>query len=155
MNIPVPAGPLAQSRRATVRRGSHSRTIAASYLFMLPSLLVIGVFMFWPIGQIVWFSLHNWSFIATDQPWIGLDNYHQLANDSRFWGDLRNTLLFTAVVVPASVLLPLPAAVALTGRLRGRAFFRAAYFLPAVSSYAVMSIVWLLLLQPDIGLLAH
>lgn len=122
---------------------------------MLPSLLVIGVFMFWPIGQIVWFSLHNWSFIATDQPWTGLDNYHQLANDSRFWGDLCNTLLFTAVVVPASVLLPLPAAVALTGRLRGRALFRAACFLPAVSSYAVMSIIWLLLLQPDIGLLAH
>lgn len=131
------------------------RTIFVSYLFLLPSLLVISIFMFWPIIQIVWFSLHQWSFIATDQPWIGANNYHQLANDSRFWGDLRNTLLFTVGVVPASVLLSLPVAVALNRRLRGRAFFRAAYFLPAVSSYAVMAIVWLLLLQPDIGLLAH
>ena len=122
---------------------------------MLPSLLVICVFMFWPIAQIVWFSLHNWSFIAADQPWVGAGNYRQLANDARFWGDLRNTLLFTAAVVPASVLLPLPVAVALNRRLPGRALFRAACFLPAVSSYAVLSIVWLLLLQPDIGLLAH
>ncbi|HEY8287229.1 MAG TPA: sugar ABC transporter permease [Chloroflexota bacterium] len=150
-HAPVPLA----ARRRLLRPHGRVRAILASYLFMLPSLLVIGIFMFWPIIQIVWFSLHQWSFIATDHPYVGADNYRQLANDSRFWGDLHNTLLFTVGVVPASVLLPLPVAVALNRRLRGRAFFRAAYFLPAVSSYAVMAIVWSLLLQPDIGLLSR
>jgi multiple sugar transport system permease protein len=155
MSTALTAAPMRSGRGHVFRRGGPVHTVFVSYLFLLPSLLIITVFMFLPIVQIIWFSLHNWSFIATDQPWVGLDNYRQLANDSRFWGDLRNTMFFTVVVVPASVLLPLPVAVALNRPLRGRAFFRAAYFLPAVSSYAVMAIVWLLLLQPDIGLLAH
>jgi len=132
-----------------------ARRIMVGYLFLLPSLAVIGVFMLWPIVQIVWYSLHQWSFVATDHPFVGADNYRQMVGDSRFWGDLRNTALFTAGVVPASVLLPLPVAVALHRKLRGRAFFRAAYFLPAVSSYAIVAIVWSLLLQPDIGLLSY
>lgn len=144
---------------AAYRRRSHmrglARRIVVGYLFLLPSLVVIGVFMLWPIAQVVWFSLHQWSFIAADHPFVGLGNYNQLAGDTRFWNDLRNTLLFTVVVVPASVILPLPIAAALHRRLPGRAFFRAAYFLPAVSSYAIVAIVWMLLLQPDIGLLSY
>ncbi len=144
----------ARRRRPWPLRGT-ARRVAVGYLFLLPSLAVIGVFMLWPIVQIVWYSLHQWSFVATDHPFVGADNYRQMAGDSRFWGDLRNTALFTLGVVPASVLLPLPVAVALHHKLRGRALFRAAYFLPAVSSYAIVAIVWSLLLQPDIGLLSY
>ena len=150
--IAVPAA--APRRRPWPPRGV-ARRIMVGYLFLLPSLAVIGVFMLWPIVQIVWYSLHQWSFVATDHPFVGADNYSQMIGDSRFWGDLRNTALFTAGVVPASVLLPLPVAVALHRKLRGRALLRAAYFLPAVSSYAIVAIVWSLLLQPDIGLLSY
>ncbi len=144
-----------RERHVWPRRRSMARRVLVAYLFLLPSLVIITVFMLWPIAQIVWFSLHQWSFIETDHPWVGMDNYHQLAGDSRFWNDLRNTVLFTLGVVPASVILPLPVAVALHRRLTGRALFRAAYFLPAVSSYAIVAIVWMLLLQPDIGLLSY
>lgn len=148
---PVPGAYGRQGRhlRAMVRR------ILVGYTFLLPSLLVIGVFMLWPIAQIVWYSLHQYSFISTDNPFVGLDNYRQLGGDSRFWNDLRNTAIFTAGVVPAGIILPLPIAAALHTRLPGRALFRAAYFLPAVSSYAIVAIVWMLLLQPDIGLLSY
>ena len=147
--------PAARRRRRLFRVHGTARKILVGYLFLLPSLVVIAVFMLWPIAQIAWFSLHQWSFIATDHPFVGLDNYGQLAGDGRFWNDLRNTAFFTVVVVPASVILPLPVAVALRRRLFGRTIFRAAYFLPAVSSYAIVSIVWMLLLQPDIGLLSY
>jgi len=116
-------------RRPWPLRGTPRR-VAVGYLFMLPSLVVIGVFVLWPIAQIVWYSLHQWSFIATDHPFVGADNYRQMADDSRFWGDLRNTALFIVGVVPASVLLPLPVAVALHLKLRGRALFRAAVLSP-------------------------
>jgi len=149
------AAPTAAPRRQPWPVRGVARRIVVGYLFLLPSLAVIGVFMLWPIAQIVWYSLHQWSFVATDHPFVGADNYRQMVGDSRFWGDLRNTAVFTAGVVPASVLLPLPVAVALQRTLRGRALFRAAYFLPAVSSYAIVAIVWSLLLQPDIGLLSY
>jgi multiple sugar transport system permease protein len=141
------------------RQGRHLRAmvrrILVGYAFLLPSLVIIGVFMLWPIAQIVWYSLHQFSFISTDNPFVGLDNYRRLGGDSRFWNDLRNTAVFTAGVVPAGIVLPLPVAAALHRRLPGRAVFRAAYFLPAVSSYAIVAIVWMLLLQPDIGLLSY
>lgn len=150
----IPAPTAAPRRQPWPVRGV-ARRIVVGYLFLLPSLAVIGVFMLWPIAQIVWYSLHQWSFVATDHPFVGADNYRQMVGDSRFWGDLRNTAVFTAGVVPASVLLPLPVAVTLQRTLRGRALFRTAYFLPAVSSYAIVAIVWSLLLQPDIGLLSY
>jgi multiple sugar transport system permease protein len=100
-------------------------------------------------------SFNNVDFLNQTTTWAGGANYQQLASDSRFWNALRNTAVYTAGVVPVGLLLSLLAAMALAQPIRGRALFRAAFFLPVVTSFAVIAIVWQFLLNQDIGIIAY
>jgi ABC-type sugar transport system permease subunit len=131
--------------------GRHAR----AYLFLVPSGLILLVFVAYPIVQSFWMSLHNWSFFASTQQYIGFKNYETLWHDSRFWNDLRNTAIYTGVVVPLQVGLGLALAVALQRNTLINKFFRSVYFFPVISSLATMGIVWRFLLDPEIGIITH
>jgi multiple sugar transport system permease protein len=133
------------------RLGRHAR----AYLFLVPSGLILLVFVAYPIVQSFWMSLHNWSFFASAQQYIGFKNYETLWHDSRFWNDLRNTAIYTGVVVPLQVGLGLALAVALQRNTLINKFFRSVYFFPVISSLATMGIVWKFLLDPEIGVITH
>jgi multiple sugar transport system permease protein len=129
--------------------------VLAGYLFVLPSLCVLSVFVIWPIIQSIWMSFNNVDFLNQTSSFVGANNYQQLASDRRFWNALRNTALYTLGVVPIGIVLSMLAALALSRPIRARAAFRAAFFLPVVSSFAVVAIVWQFLLNPDIGSIAY
>ena len=129
-----------------------SRT--AAYAFVLPSGIALAVFTIWPIVQAFWISLHDWSFLADQHPFVGLANYLELIGDERFWNAIRVTAIYTLVSVPVQVVLALAIAVALNERLRGRAILRSVYFFPVISSLAIMAIVWSFLLDPNVGPIA-
>lgn len=131
------------------------RRINSGYLFIAPSMLVIAVFVIGPIFQAFWMSLHDWSFLAPSKPFVGLDNYRELARDDRFWNALKVTAVYTLGSVPIQIVLALAVALALNERLRAVTWFRAAFYFPVISSLAVMAIVWSFLLDPDIGLLSY
>lgn len=131
------------------------RQARAGYVFILPSLIILSVFVFWPIVQSLVLSLQKWQFGVADPPWVGLENFARLFADRRFWGALRNTLNYTLVTVPIGLLLSLLLALALNEKLPGRALLRSAFFLPVIASLAIVAIVWKFLLNPDIGLLAY
>ncbi len=133
------------------RLGRHAR----AYLFLVPSGLILLVFVAYPIVQSFWMSLHNWSFFASAQQYIGFKNYETLWHDSRFWNDLRNTAIYTGVVVPLQVGVGLALAVALQRNTLVNKFFRSVYFFPVISSLATMGIVWKFLLDPEIGIITH
>jgi multiple sugar transport system permease protein len=141
----------ARRRPRAARFGRHAR----AYLFLVPSGLILLVFVAYPIVQSFWMSLHNWSFFASVQPYIGFKNYETLWHDSRFWNDLRNTAIYTGVVVPLQVGLGLALAVALQRNTLVNKFFRSVYFFPVISSLATMGIVWKFLLDPEIGIITH
>jgi ABC-type sugar transport system permease subunit len=124
---------------------------ARAYFFLLPSGAILLLFVAYPIVQSFWMSLHTWSFFAPTHPYIGLRNYQTLLNDSRFWNALRNTAVYTGVVVPAQVSLGLALAVALRRTTLISAFLRSVFFFPVISSLATMGIVWKFLLNPQIG----
>lgn len=130
------------------------RRTSPALLFIVPSALVLLVFTLWPILQAFWMSLHEWSFLSQEKPFVGLGNYFALADDPRFWNALWNTVVYTVAVVPLQIGLALFLAMGLNAKLHGRAFFRAAYFIPVISSLAVMAIVWAFLFDPDIGLVS-
>ncbi len=111
----------------------------------------MGVFMLWPLISSARLSLYNSSEFGSGT-FVGLGNYRQIFGDPIFRGDLIRTVVYALVVTPATVGLALLFAVMLNRRLRGRAFFRAAIFLPAVLSLGVMAIAWEYLLDPNIGL---
>lgn len=126
-----------------------------AYLFMAPSLVILVLFVFWPIVQIFRLSAHNYSLVQAVNPFTGLANFRELFGDSRFWNAFRNTLYYTVGAVPLTTCLSLAVALGLNERLRGSTLLRSVYFLPALSSLAVMGLVWQYLLNPDIGTISY
>jgi multiple sugar transport system permease protein/raffinose/stachyose/melibiose transport system permease protein len=124
------------------------------YLFLAPSLLILSVFIIYPIGQSLWVSLHDWSIGAVEQPWVGLGNYRELFGDSRFWNALKVTLLFTVVSVGIQLVLGFLLAQWLQETNRLTRFLRSVFFFPTIVALATIGLVWRFLLDPEIGLVA-
>ncbi len=136
----------------SVSRNSQGR---AAFFFMLPSLLILLVFVIVPILQVGWMSFLDWRLEVDQQSFIGLENYTHLLEDERFWNALKNTGVYTLGVVPGQILLALIFALALNEKIRGRTFFRAIFFLPVIVSFAVEAILWRFLLDPDLGMVTY
>jgi multiple sugar transport system permease protein len=118
--------------------------------FLLPSLLVLLAFWIGPMVGTVWISLQDWNLIG--QPaFVGLDNYTELLGDEKFHAALGHTLLYLVGYLPLVVSLGLGVALLLNRRLAGLALFRAAYFLPVVTSWVAVALLWKWLLDPDDG----
>ncbi|HWJ76076.1 MAG TPA: sugar ABC transporter permease [Kaistia sp.] len=148
------------SRTARLQHGRSwpampNRTTIAAWCFLAPSLLVLAVFVFWPIVYSFDLSLHKWKFSADAQEWAGFANYARMWRDARFWNALGNTVYYTAFTVPLGVALPLALALALNRAIPFRALLRSAFFLPVIASFAIVALAWRFMLDPDIGLLAY
>jgi multiple sugar transport system permease protein len=135
--------------RLLARRAHQDRS---GYLFIAPSYLVFLCFMFLPVLAAVILSLFDTNFIKFT--WVGLGNFLKLAQDSDFRRAVTNTLTYVVVVVPVTVGLSL--LVALLVYPLGpkvQAFFRGAFYLPAVAGGVVLSLVWIWIFNPSYGLL--
>jgi multiple sugar transport system permease protein len=152
-STPVPANWL--TRLWASLPNFHNQQTRAGYLFVLPSVLVLLLFVFWPILYSFWFSLHNWTFSSSPQPWTGLANYANILQDPRAGNAFRNTLYYSALTVPLTIVLAMLLALALNTKLPMRSVLRGAFFLPVIASFAIVAIVWSFLLDPDIGLVTY
>jgi multiple sugar transport system permease protein len=131
----------------------HRRRTLTAYLFMLPSLGILAVFMFWPMYKALRISLTDFNVFQSH--WVGLDNYRHLIHDPSFHNALQNTLVYSAITTPLSVALALAFALLLNRKMAGRDFFRATIFLPVITSLAIAAIAWRFLINPDIGLVPY
>jgi ABC-type sugar transport system permease subunit len=130
------------------RRWQHPK---AGILFLLPSAIILIVFVAYPIVQSAWMSLHNWSYLQATQPFVGFQNYIDLASDPRFWNALGNTAIFSVVTVPVQIVVGMLLAIRFSRASWLTSFYRSIYFFPVISAFATMAIVWKFLLSPDIG----
>lgn len=117
-------------------------------VFLLPALVVIGVFVLYPIVAAARISLTSWNGFSPVMEFIGLDNYVRLAQDGEFWNSLLVTAIYAVGVCVLSVASGLAIALLLDAPIRGRGFYRGVYFLPAVTSSVAAAIVWRYLLDP-------
>lgn len=148
-----PRGRVAAELHRLRRSSLHRRRTLTAFLFMLPALVVLAVFMFWPMVHALRISFTDYNvFQAT---WVGLANYQKLIEDPAFHNALGNTLIYSAITTPLSVGLALAFALLLNRKIRGRDFFRASIFLPVITSLAIAAIAWRFLVNPDIGLLPY
>ncbi|MFX3637480.1 MAG: carbohydrate ABC transporter permease [Candidatus Pristimantibacillus sp.] len=138
-----------------VNRRTLTKQSRAAFFFLLPTALLLSLFVFWPIINSFWLSLHQWSLLETEHPFIGINNYSKLMQDERLWNSVRNTVYFTVSSVPLGIFFSLLLALLCNLTLKGMSFFKAIYFLPVISSFAVLSIIWSFLMDPDIGLLSY
>jgi putative chitobiose transport system permease protein len=116
-------------------------TMATAYLFLLPTFVILGVFLVYPLFASVWYSFHEYNVVQPVE-WIGLANYRALLDDDVFLTASRNTLVYAAGVIPACIILPLFMALLVNRPSRGIAFFRAAFYIPVITSIVVVGIVW-------------
>ncbi|HMP38890.1 MAG TPA: sugar ABC transporter permease [Roseiflexaceae bacterium] len=123
----------------------------AAYLFLLPWLIGIVLFLIGPIIASIVLSLTNWN-IITEPSWVGIANYREmLFEDRKFWQSLRVTLYYTILSVPLYLTAGLAISLLLNLRLRGMYAFRTILYMPAVISGVAVAVLWLTLLNPDLG----
>lgn len=139
-------------RRSGARPGARAEALAA-WLLAAPAFLLMWAMLLGPAVAVLLLSFTDWTMGDPELPWHGLGNYAELWGDRVFWVSLRNTLVYVGVTLPATVILGLGAAVLIEGAARGRAFYRAAYFLPVASTLLGMALVWEFMLHPRVGFL--
>jgi multiple sugar transport system permease protein len=131
------------------RHGGSSATGRSGwgYVYAAPIVALVGVFVVYPAGNIVYHSFTEWDGI-NPATWVGLANYRELLDDSTFHTAMRNNFLF-ALAVPLWVVVPLIVAILLYEHIPGWQFFRAVVFIPAVLSTVVVGILWSAILGFD------
>lgn len=134
---------------ARVRRRHDPEQVITAAGFLAPALLVLGVFVFYPIASAGHLSLTSWNGFDPVKPFIGFDNYVRLSHDPEFWNSLLVTVLYAVGVCALSVLSGLGIALLLDAPLRGLGIYRSIYFLPVVTSSVAAAIVWRYMLDPS------
>jgi multiple sugar transport system permease protein len=119
------------------------------YLFMLPSLLLSAAFTLYPTVMSWYFSFLDWTGFGSDKDWVGLENYREVVRDDLFWDAYLRSFLFTIVGAPIKIGLALVVAIVLNdASLRYRTFYRTMFFLPVVTSSAIVGIVMTFIFSP-------
>jgi putative chitobiose transport system permease protein len=119
------------------------RLALTPYLFLAPSLVVIVVFVLYPIVAVVYYSFTNYD-IVNPPTWVGLQNYIQLLNDPIFWQALEHSFIYL-LVTPILIFLAILLAIAVNRQLPGISFFRSLYYIPVISGSIAVGIAWQLL----------
>ncbi|MDH6059437.1 sugar ABC transporter permease [Chrysosporum bergii ANA360D] len=106
----------------------------AAWTFLAPALILLGIFIIWPIAYLFYLSFTTGSFTSSGTTWVGFKNYWRLLLTPDFWQVLGNTIYFTVATVIPSLVIPLGLAVLLDKSLAWRGLLRSAYFLPSIIS---------------------
>src|SRR5215212_3111021 len=144
------------ARRAVAARSSRraiERNLVA-YAFVGPALLVPCAFLVYPAVYTLLLSFHELlGFTPEWGPFVGLDNYIQLAKDGIFWKAAVNSILFVVVRTPLEVTIAFGLALLLNQNIPGRSFLRTMFFVPVVMSLIVVTLIFQRILEPTAGLL--
>src|SRR5690606_1109514 len=148
-----PTGAPPWPRRHFSRLRTHTaREAAAGYLFLSPWLIGFFVFGLYPMGMSLYYSLCRYDVLRVPQ-YIGLENYSALLTADPYFGlAVWNTVIYTVLRTPLAILGSLLLAGLVNQTVRGVKFFRTAYFLPSIITGVVLSVIWLWLFNPSVGL---
>jgi multiple sugar transport system permease protein len=130
------------------------RKVGLVSFFLLPALLPLLIFRVLPMLASVGVSLTEWNLLRPPVL-VGLDNYLGLLSDKNFHRALVNTLYYMVGYLPLVLGGALATAVLLNSKLKGSSFFRGVYFLPVVTSWVVVALLWKWLLSPEGGMVNY
>jgi multiple sugar transport system permease protein len=120
-------------------------------LYLAPALAFVLVFTAYPVVQMLWMSLHNWSIIEPAK-WVGFANFVKAYNDRQFWTSLGFTLKYTLYITPILMILGYLIALLTAANTPLSSFTRAVVFVPVVIGLGVSSLLWYWLFSYDFGL---
>ena len=130
----------AHPKAAGTQRGSEA---FVAYAFLAPALAVTSTFVFGPILFSIPLAFFDWHLLDRQVTFVGFANFTELVSDEVFQIALKNTFIYTIGVVPTQTLLALLLAVAVNQGIPAKGFFRAAFYLPAITSSVVTSVIFL------------
>lgn len=142
----MPAG--AQGSTPSLRRARRSEAIAGYAMIAVPMFL----FLILQIGSVlyaIFISLWDWNVRSGPEEFEGLANYEGLLTDPVFHRAIQNSLYYAVVWVPLTMAIGLFLAVIVNQKIRGKTFFRAAYYFPAIASSAAITILWIFIVSPQ------
>jgi multiple sugar transport system permease protein len=127
------------------------RSWALGLLYLAPALIFVAAFTAYPLIQMLWMSLHNWSIIEPKK-WVGVANFVKAWNDRQFWISLGFTLKYTLYITPILMVLGYLIALLVAQNTPLRKFTRAVVFMPVVIGLSVSSLLWYWLFNYHFGL---
>ena len=110
------------------------------YVFLAPALVLLGIFVVYPIIAVIGYSFTDYDIVRPPVP-VGLANYEQLLNDKTFWLSIQHSLIYL-IVTPILIALSIGLAIVVNRTMRGIHIFRALYFVPAVSGSIAIGLAW-------------
>jgi multiple sugar transport system permease protein len=133
-----------------VRKSYRGRMVGFAYL--APALIFVLAFTAYPLGQMAWMSLHNWS-LLTPPRWVGLANYERAFGDTQFWVSFVFTLKYTAFITPILIIGGYLIALLVARNDPVRKLTRTVVFTPVVIGLGVSSLLWYWLFSTNFGLI--
>ncbi|MFJ2172989.1 carbohydrate ABC transporter permease [Streptomyces sp. NPDC087851] len=149
--VPTGTPPSTPPRRRLPFRTKDAAGRSDGLLFVLPFLVLFGLFLVWPVAHGVWMSFTDSSLALRDTTFVGFANYAEAFGDPDVWSSLGNTLVFTLISCVPLVLVSLAMALLVHSGLAGQWAWRLAFFAPYLLPVTVVTLIWTWLYQPDIG----
>ncbi|HEY9605338.1 MAG TPA: sugar ABC transporter permease [Allocoleopsis sp.] len=120
------------------------REALAGYSFMIPTILVMGTFVILPITYALFLAFHKVRILGElSYRFIGFKSFFRMVDDERVWIALQNTAQYVAIVVPIQTILALILALIINSKIKGKNTFRVIFFLPTVTSSAVLTLIFM------------
>ncbi|MBI2846014.1 MAG: sugar ABC transporter permease [Chloroflexi bacterium] len=129
-------------------------TLRSGYAFLLPGFLLFFLFVLLPMVYSLRISFFDWNPVLPERSiFLGLSNYARAIQDPIFQRAVINTLSYAAITVPAQIAIGLFVALLLDQPLRGQTFFRGAYYLPVITSWVIVTLIFEYLFNSQAGLI--
>lgn len=126
-----------------------------AWFMIAPTMIGLIVLNIIPIFQTLYLSFFKSGAFGKGNIFVGLENYVTLIHDPQVWYAVRNTLVYTCIVVPVTTVIARLLAVALNGKMKGKGIYRTIYFIPMVAAPAAVTMVWKWLYNNQYGLINH
>jgi multiple sugar transport system permease protein len=154
MAAPAVAPPAARPAVGAHRRrrplGGERRR--AAYLMLAPAVLHLAWWIGIPTVATFVLAFTRYDIIAGTMSWAGLDNFVAIFRDPLWWKAIGNTVVYTFFTVPVAMAVAVVIAVLLNTKLRARAWYRTAVFMPHITATVAIALVWMWMFEPNIGL---
>jgi multiple sugar transport system permease protein len=136
------------SRISSARR----RRSLIALLFVSPALILFLVFLGFQVVFAFYMTFNKWS-VMRPPVWVGLNNFARILRDDLLWTSIRISWTYTAMYVPAVVAAALVVALLLNGPIKGRYVFKALSFIPVLTGWTIVGVIWFFIYQPERGIL--
>lgn len=137
----------------TAKRRLIMKENMTGYFFILPAFIIIGIFFIIPAIQLFGLAYTDYSIMKGSGVFVGLENFIKIFQDEDFLNSLVVTLKLAVFIVPVQTFIALIMAVFVNEKIRGIKLFRTIYFIPAVTSFVAVAIIWKQMYNPSFGLI--